>query len=56
MQILSKDSMEMERHCIFEFVQFLISKFGRVAGIIAQTIVVKEGAEGFRCGLARPEI
>ena len=56
MQILSKDSMEMERHCIFKFVQLLISKFGRVVGIIAQTIVIEEGVEGFRCGLARPEI
>ena len=43
MQILSKDSMEMERHCIFEFVQFLISKFGRVEGSAAQIIVVEEG-------------
>ena len=42
--------------CIFEFVQFLISKFRRVEGIVAQTIVLEEGVKGFRCGLAQPEV
>jgi hypothetical protein len=41
--------------CIFEFVQFLISKFGRVEGIVAQTNVVEKGVKGFRCGLANPK-
>ena len=32
--------------CIFEFVQFLISKFRRVECSVAQTIVLEEGIEG----------
>jgi hypothetical protein len=40
----------------FECVQFLISKFRRVEGIVAQTIIVEEGVKGFRSGLAQPEV
>jgi hypothetical protein len=41
----------------FLFAQgFKFQNFGRVEGIVAQTIVVEEGVKGFRCSLVKPKV
>ena len=58
MQILSKDSMEMERQmfCNFNVFNFNLYLMQGVRVVLHKPSLQRKEFKGFRCGLAKPEV